>query len=95
MTAAAPPSRLRRLAVWPIKLYRLTLSPVLGSNCRYCPTCSVYAIDAVLAHGVWRGGWLALKRILRCNPWSEGGYDPPPPPLHSSPSMQEHPGRHG
>jgi putative membrane protein insertion efficiency factor len=85
---------LRRLAVWPVKLYRLTLSPVLGTNCRHYPTCSAYAIEAVLAHGVRRGGWLALKRILRCNPWSAGGYDPVPP-VHSSPTMQEHQGRHG
>lgn len=85
----------RRLAVWPIRLYQLLVSPVLGPNCRYHPTCSAYASEAVLTHGVRRGGWLALKRILRCHPWSAGGFDPVPPSVHSSPSMQEHPGRHG
>jgi len=95
VTLPAHPGWARRIAVWPIRLYRLTLSPLLGNNCRYYPTCSAYAIEAVLTHGVWRGGWLALARILRCHPWSAGGFDPVPPPVHSSPSMQEHPGHHG
>lgn len=86
---------LRRLAVMPIGLYRLLISPLLGPNCRYMPTCSAYATEAVLAHGVLRGGWMAIKRILRCHPWTAGGYDPVPSPVHSPPSMQEHPGRHG
>lgn len=66
---------LRRLAVLPIRLYQWTLSPVLPPSCRYHPTCSAYAIEAVLTHGIFKGSWLALRRILRCHPWSSGGYD--------------------
>ena len=84
-----------RLMIGAIRLYQLTLSPVLGTNCRYYPSCSAYAAEAVRLHGPLRGGWLALRRILRCHPWSEGGVDPVPPAVHSPPSMQEHPGRHG
>jgi len=66
-----------------IRLYQLGLAPVLGNNCRYEPTCSHYAIEAIARHGPWRGGGLALARILRCHPWHEGGYDPvPPAPSH-------------
>ncbi|MDR2726797.1 MAG: membrane protein insertion efficiency factor YidD [Deltaproteobacteria bacterium] len=95
VTLAAHPGRLRQVAVWPIRLYQMMLSPVLGSNCRHYPTCSAYATEAVLMHGVWRGGWLAFKRIVRCHPWSAGGFDPVPPSVHSPHSLQEHPGRHG
>ena len=61
-----------------IRLYRYALSPVLPRNCRYHPTCSAYAIEALERHGVARGGWLALRRILRCHPWGGQGYDPVP-----------------
>lgn len=61
-----------------IKLYKLFISPILPNSCRYTPTCSVYAIDAIKKHGSLKGGWLALKRILRCNPWGGSGYDPVP-----------------
>ena len=62
-----------------IRLYQLLVSPWLGGNCRFEPTCSAYAIDALERHGVLRGGWLALKRIGRCHPWGGSGYDPVPP----------------
>lgn len=62
-----------------IRLYQVTLSPFLGGHCRYEPTCSMYAIQAVQEHGPGRGGWLALKRLLRCHPFVKGGYDPVPP----------------
>ena len=61
-----------------LKLYRYALSPILGANCRYYPTCSNYASEAVEKHGIISGLWLSLKRILRCHPFNEGGYDPVP-----------------
>jgi len=61
-----------------IKLYRIFLSPLLPASCRFYPTCSSYAIEALKRHGVFRGSYLAGKRILRCNPWCDGGYDPVP-----------------
>ncbi|HZD53609.1 MAG TPA: membrane protein insertion efficiency factor YidD [Woeseiaceae bacterium] len=62
--------------VW---LYRRAISPFLGVNCRYQPSCSEYAAEALEAHGAVKGGWLALKRIGRCHPWGGAGYDPVPP----------------
>lgn len=67
------------LAALPIRLYRYAISPWLAPSCRYLPTCSVYAIEAMERHGVWRGGILALRRILRCHPWGGSGADPVPP----------------
>ena len=61
-----------------VRLYQITLSPWLGMNCRYQPTCSAYAIEALELHGVIKGGWLALRRIGRCHPWGGSGYDPVP-----------------
>ena len=61
-----------------IKAYRLTLSPWLGRQCRYLPTCSVYAEEAVARFGAWRGAWLAARRLGRCHPWGGSGYDPVP-----------------
>lgn len=62
-------------AIW---LYRHTLSPLLGVNCRFAPSCSEYASDALREYGGIRGGWLAMKRIGRCHPWGGSGYDPVP-----------------
>jgi len=70
---------LRRLLIAPIRFYRYFLSPWIGNGCRYTPTCSAYAIEAIERHGPLRGGWLALGRIGRCHPWCEGGHDPVPP----------------
>jgi len=61
-----------------IKIYRYTLSPYIGNQCRYFPTCSHYAEDALKSHGVVKGLWMAIKRVFRCHPWHEGGYDPVP-----------------
>ena len=61
-----------------IKAYQATLSPLLGSNCRFHPSCSHYASEAIATRGSARGSWLALRRILRCHPWHPGGYDPVP-----------------
>lgn len=61
-----------------IRGYRLIVSPMLGPNCRFYPTCSCYAEEAIEQHGAVRGAWLTVKRILRCHPWHPGGYDPVP-----------------
>jgi uncharacterized protein len=61
-----------------IKLYQYLLSPIMGAQCRYTPTCSQYGIEAIKKHGSFKGGWLTLKRIARCNPWGGHGHDPVP-----------------
>ncbi len=66
-------------AIMLIGLYRRFVSPLLGDNCRYRPTCSEYAQEALRLHGLFRGGRLAVGRIGRCHPWHDGGYDPVPP----------------
>ena len=68
----------RFILIWPIRLYQKLISPLLGSNCRFQPTCSHYAIGAIEEWGIFKGGWLALKRIFRCHPWGGSGYDPWP-----------------
>ena len=70
---------LRRLFVLPIRFYQLFISPVLPPAGRGYPTCSAYALEAIMTHGVLRGGWLALRRLARCHPWGGSGYDPVPP----------------
>lgn len=75
-------SAFSRALAWPliglVKLYRLAISPWLGMNCRFQPTCSDYAIEALRKHGVFKGAWLAAKRIGRCHSWGGSGYDPVP-----------------
>jgi uncharacterized protein len=66
------------LVLAPIVLYRWTLSPLLGVNCRHLPSCSDYASEAIDRNGAWKGGWLTLSRLLRCQPWGSHGYDPVP-----------------
>ncbi|WP_141400617.1 membrane protein insertion efficiency factor YidD [Magnetospirillum sp. 15-1] len=62
-----------------IRLYQLLLSPVLPASCRFTPSCSAYAMQAIEEHGPVGGSWLGVKRICRCHPWNDGGYDPVPP----------------
>lgn len=67
-----------RLLALPVRGYRLFLSPLLGQNCRYTPTCSAYAIEALERHGALKGGWLAARRLARCHPWGGSGVDDVP-----------------
>lgn len=69
---------LTALFVFPIKLYRKFISPMLPPSCRFYPTCSAYTMEAIEKHGPVHGTWLGIKRISRCHPWNDGGYDPVP-----------------
>lgn len=68
----------RHIFLIPVYFFKYAISPLKHPSCRYTPTCSQYAIEAVMKHGVFNGGWLAIKRILSCNPWGGSGYDPVP-----------------
>lgn len=79
------------VAVGAVRAYQWTIRPVIGANCRFWPSCSDYAIEAFRAHGAVRGAGLAARRILRCNPWCDGGYDPVPPAVTQTGSdTQQH-----
>ena len=69
---------MKRLLLLLIRFYRAAISPLFLPHCPYYPTCSAYALEAVTRYGAWRGGWMALRRILRCHPFHRGGYDPVP-----------------
>lgn len=76
---------MKYVLVWLLKGYRFAVSPLYGQVCRYHPTCSAYALEAVETHGALRGTWLAARRVARCHPWAAGGLDPVPPrPNHRS-----------
>ncbi|HRN95454.1 MAG: membrane protein insertion efficiency factor YidD [Chitinophagales bacterium] len=64
--------------ILPIKLYQKLISPILPPSCRYTPTCSQYSIEAIQKYGIFKGGWLAIKRISSCHPWGGHGHDPVP-----------------
>jgi putative membrane protein insertion efficiency factor len=76
----------KTLLVALLRAYQLLLSPMLGQNCRFYPSCSHYAIEALRTHGAARGSLLAARRVCRCHPWNEGGHDPVPPPQHKNSS---------
>ncbi|APR06270.1 MULTISPECIES: membrane protein insertion efficiency factor YidD [Thauera] len=69
---------MKSLMIAPLRAYRYAISPLLGRNCRFYPTCSEYAIEAIQRHGALRGGWMAARRVGRCHPFNPGGYDPVP-----------------
>lgn len=70
---------LAHILALPVRAYRMVFSPWVGHNCRYQPTCSAYALEALEKHGALKGGWLAARRIGRCHPFGSDGYDPVPP----------------
>ena len=69
---------MKRALIALVLFYRKSISPISGPRCRFAPTCSAYALEALEKYGAWRGGFLSLKRVLRCNPFFKGGYDPVP-----------------
>jgi putative membrane protein insertion efficiency factor len=69
---------IRQIFMWMIRGYQLAISPMLGPRCRFYPSCSCYTHTAIERYGVWRGLWLGARRLLRCHPFAEGGYDPVP-----------------
>ena len=71
---------MRTVLIALIRVYQMGISPGLGSRCRFYPSCSQYVCEALEYHGVLRGGWLAIRRVLRCHPWHTGGVDPVPAP---------------
>lgn len=77
-----------RLLLGLLYAYRILLSPFLGRRCRFHPSCSIYAVLAVRRFGAWRGGWLAMTRLLRCHPWHSGGVDPVPEHWPSRPACR-------
>jgi putative membrane protein insertion efficiency factor len=70
-----------------LRLYQRLISPLLGPRCRFAPSCSQYAVQALQSHGALRGSWLAVRRVGRCHPWNPGGHDPVPPPTARSATM--------
>jgi putative membrane protein insertion efficiency factor len=70
---------MKQVLLLSIKLYQLCLGPFVGGHCRFYPSCSTYAAEAIDTHGALRGSWLAVKRLMRCHPWHAGGVDPVPP----------------
>jgi putative membrane protein insertion efficiency factor len=81
-----------RVLVLPIRVYQLLVSPLLGPRCRFYPSCSAYAVEALQRHGALRGSWLAVRRLGRCHPWNPGGPDPVPParPVAAQTSHRPH-----
>lgn len=69
---------MRKILIGLIKFYQYIISPYLPPSCRYIPSCSTYSVEAISRFGILRGSWMAMRRIGRCNPWHEGGYDPVP-----------------
>ncbi|MFC4854894.1 membrane protein insertion efficiency factor YidD [Actinophytocola glycyrrhizae] len=92
-TATRRPGPVARVLLVPVNFYRRWISPVLPPSCRFEPSCSAYAVEALTTHGALRGFWLTVRRLLRCGPWHPGGYDPVPekqsPTVRSAGSANE------
>ncbi|HVV20506.1 MAG TPA: membrane protein insertion efficiency factor YidD [Pseudonocardiaceae bacterium] len=86
---AERPGPITRGLVAAVNFYRRWISPLLPPSCRFTPSCSAYAVEALMTHGALRGTWLAFRRLLRCGPWHPGGWDPVPP---RRPDRQRDPG---
>jgi uncharacterized protein len=69
---------MKNLLILPVRAYRYFISPMLGDHCRFAPSCSEYALEALQRHGAVKGSWLSVRRLSRCHPWHAGGYDPVP-----------------
>ncbi len=82
----ARPGPVARVLLVPINFYRRWISPVLPPTCRFEPSCSAYAVEALTTHGALRGSWLTVHRLARCAPWGRAGYDPVPPPRGAVPT---------
>ena len=78
---------MRWLLALPVWLYHVLISPWKPPTCRFSPTCSAYALEALRTHGALRGSWLTVRRLGRCHPWCEPGFDPVPPPRASAPGQ--------
>ena len=74
---------MKSLLIALVRFYQYVISPLIGPRCRFQPTCSQYAVEALQRHGAWRGGWLTLRRLGRCHPLHPGGFDPVPDKAHS------------
>lgn len=85
------PGPVARGLVFTVNIYRQWISPLLPPSCRFTPSCSAYAVEALMTHGALRGTWLAFRRLLRCGPWHPGGWDPVPP-RRNRPEQQRDPG---
>ncbi|WP_412057946.1 membrane protein insertion efficiency factor YidD [Bartonella sp. DGB2] len=83
---AKTPGRL--LGIGAIRFYQLSLSNLIGNQCRHLPSCSEYGYEAIARHGLWSGGWLTLFRLCRCGPWGTSGFDPVPDTLQSKDTLQ-------
>lgn len=91
---ASRPGPVAWVLLLPVRAYRRWISPILPPTCRFYPSCSTYAVEALTVHGAWRGSWLTLRRLLRCGPWHPGGLDPVPPRRPKHHSVGAGPARH-
>lgn len=81
---------MRRLMIFMIDCYKTCISPFLGNHCRFYPSCSSYTKEAIELHGVFKGSYLAIRRISKCHPWHEGGIDPVPQPCDNTTCQHTH-----
>jgi len=85
---------MRKILIGLIRIYQYAISPYLPPSCRYTPSCSTYSVEAISRFGIFRGGWMAIRRIGRCHPWREGGYDPVPGDEDEKQTTKKHTNEH-